>query len=131
MKLATAKEKELLAKKVKTSVAYLRQLASGHRKAGLELAFEIEKATAVLPAFIERKLPVVYKETLNKRWVKFINHDRRGTMNERFWVNFIDEGNCEINSHPIELYATSLANALQKAAAIIPDDTAKVIVFSD
>ena len=70
MKLATAKEKELLAKKAGTSVAYLRQLASGHRKAGLELAFEIEKATAVLPAFIAKKLPVVFKEALNKKWSK-------------------------------------------------------------
>ena len=71
MKLATAKEKEVLAKKAGTSVAYLRHIAMGRRHCGIELSFEIEKATAVLPAFIARKLPVVYKETLNKKWKRF------------------------------------------------------------
>lgn len=38
-------QKENLAKKVRTSVAYLGQIASGHRKAGLDLALRIQYAT--------------------------------------------------------------------------------------
>jgi DNA-binding transcriptional regulator YdaS (Cro superfamily) len=34
-----------LAKKVQTSVAYLGQIASGHRKAGLEIALLIQRHT--------------------------------------------------------------------------------------
>ena len=68
MKLATAKEKELLAKKAGTSVAYLRHLAMGRRKCGTELAFKIEQVTAVTPAFL--RLEYVPKESLSPFWRK-------------------------------------------------------------
>lgn len=42
---ATAAEKEWLAKKTKTSLAYLRQIASGHRIASADIAGRIEDAT--------------------------------------------------------------------------------------
>ncbi len=38
-------QKEELAEKVKTSVAYLGQIASGHRKAGLDIALRIQCET--------------------------------------------------------------------------------------
>jgi DNA-binding transcriptional regulator YdaS (Cro superfamily) len=41
----TAAGKRDLAKKAKTSAAYLSQLANGHRKAGLKTLFVIEAAT--------------------------------------------------------------------------------------
>ena len=50
--------------------------------------------------------------------------------NKKFYVNFLDKGNCEINPYPQEIHEKDLANALQKAAAVIPDDTDKIIVFS-
>ena len=68
MKQATAEQRKLLAKKGKTSVAYLRQVASGHRKASMEMAFTIEQVTAMEPKFL--KLPYVDKESLNKTWKK-------------------------------------------------------------
>ena len=46
-----------------------------------------------------------------------------------YYVNFIDAGNCEINPHPLEIHATSLTNALQKAASMVPDDAVEVVVF--
>lgn len=42
---ATPAERDWLAKKAKTSVAYLRQLASGHRTASAKTAGDIETAT--------------------------------------------------------------------------------------
>lgn len=68
MKLATAKEKEILAKKAGTSTAYLRHLAMGRRKCGAELSFRIEQATAIIPAFLH--LDYVPKESLSPFWRK-------------------------------------------------------------
>ena len=70
MKKATPEQRKLLAKKGKTSVAYLRQLASGHRKASMEMAFTIEQITATTPSFL--KLDYVEKESLNKTWKKLL-----------------------------------------------------------
>lgn len=70
MKAADAKQKALLAKKAKTSVAYLRQLASGHRKASMEMALRIETATGqgMMKEFDD--IPYVKKEFLNQQWRK-------------------------------------------------------------
>lgn len=68
MKQATPKQRTLLAKKAKTSVAYLRQLASGHRKASMEMALRIEKATETTKDFAE--IPYVKRTFLNPQWKK-------------------------------------------------------------
>lgn len=70
MKEADAKQKSLLAKKAKTSVAYLRQLASGHRKASMEMALRIETATEQGMAKEFAEIPYVKKEFLNQQWRK-------------------------------------------------------------
>lgn len=50
-------------------------------------------------------------------------------MGQRFFANFIDAGNCEINPHPVEIHATSMTHALQKAAGRLPDETVRVEIF--
>lgn len=70
MKQATPKQRVLLAKKAKTSVAYLRQLASGFRKASMEMALRIETATEQGMAKDFAELPYVKKEFLNPQWRK-------------------------------------------------------------
>jgi len=70
MKDATPKQRIALAKKAKTSVAYLRQLASGFRKASMEMALRIEMATEQGMAKEFADLPYVKKEFLNAKWRK-------------------------------------------------------------
>lgn len=66
MKAATPKQRKLLAIKAKTSVAYLRQLASGYRKASMEMALRIENATATTKQFVD--IPYVKRTFLNAKW---------------------------------------------------------------
>lgn len=46
LRLATDEERERVAREAHTSVAYLYQLAGGHRRASLELADRLRTATA-------------------------------------------------------------------------------------
>lgn len=73
MKAATPKQRTLLAKKAKTSVAYLRQLASGHRKASMDMALRIEQATEAGMAKDFVGLDYVKRSFLNPQWKKVVS----------------------------------------------------------
>jgi transcriptional regulator with XRE-family HTH domain len=70
MKAATPKQQALLAKKAKTSVAYLRQLAYGHRNASMDMALRIEQATEAGMAKEFADLDYVKKTFLCAKWRK-------------------------------------------------------------
>lgn len=70
MQEATPKQREILARKAETSVAYLRQLASGYRKASMEMAMKIEIATKRGMGKEFGDLPFVKRVFLNTQWRK-------------------------------------------------------------
>jgi len=68
MKEADATQKKLLAKKARTSVDYLRHIASGRRNASMEIALRIENATLAMEW--GEGIIFVKKESLNNQWRK-------------------------------------------------------------